>query len=110
MRWASEKARSPAHEATTDLSLGSRRSREVFDMSRLIEGLARRLVEREAVPRRDLLTGRRAAATAGIVVPLVGAAGAGGGRGPPAEAAARPSKPPPLPARSDLRAIHIAVM
>jgi hypothetical protein len=59
-------------------------------MSRLIEGLARRLVESEAVPRRDLLTGRRAAAAAGV--------------------AARPAKAPPLPGRSDLRAIHIAVM
>jgi hypothetical protein len=78
-------------------------------MSRLIEGLARRLVEREAVPRRDLLTGRRAAATAGAVVPLVGAAGAVAA-GAPRAGVARLSKAPPLPGRSDLRAIHIAVM
>ena len=51
-------------------------------MSRLIEGLARRLVESEAVPRRDLLTGRRAAAAAGVVVPLAGAV-ARPGRSPP---------------------------
>jgi hypothetical protein len=83
-------------------------------MSKLIEGLARRLVEREAVPRRDLLTGRRAAATAGVVVPLVGAAGGAAGAvaagAPRAGVAARPAKAPPLPGRSDLRAIHIAVM
>jgi hypothetical protein len=83
-------------------------------MSRLIEGLARRLVEREAVPRRDLLTGRRAAATAGVVVPLVGAVGGATGAvaagAPRAGVAAGPAKAPPLPGRSDLRAIHIAVM
>jgi hypothetical protein len=81
-------------------------------MSRLIEGLARRLVESEAVPRRDLLTGRRAAAAAGVVVPLAGAAaGAAVAAGAPrAGVAARPAKAPPLPGRSDLRAIHIAVM
>ena len=79
-------------------------------MSRLIEGLARRLVEREAVPRRDLLTGRRAAATAGAMVPLVGAAGAVAAGAPRAGVTARPAKAPPLPGRSDLRAIHIAVM
>jgi hypothetical protein len=83
-------------------------------MSKLIEGLARRLVEREAVPRRDLLTGRRAAATAGVVVPLVGAAAGAAGAvaagAPRAGVAARPAKAPPLPGRSDLRAIHIAVM
>jgi hypothetical protein len=79
-------------------------------MSKLIDGLARRLVEREAVPRRDFLTGRRAAATAGASVPLVGAAGAVAGGAARAQVAARPSKAPPLPARSDLRAIHIAIM
>jgi hypothetical protein len=78
-------------------------------MPRLIEGLARRLVEREAVPRRDLLTGRRAAATAGAMVPLVGAAGAVAA-GAPRAGVARLSKAPPLPGRSDLRTIHIAVM
>jgi len=79
-------------------------------MSKLIEGLARRLVEREALPRRDFLTGRRTVATAGAVVPLVGAAGAVAGGAPRAGVAARSSKAPPLPARSDLRAIHVAVM
>jgi hypothetical protein len=79
-------------------------------MSKLIDGLARRLVEQEAVPRRDFLTGRRAVATAGAVVPLVGAAEAVAAEGPRAGVAARSSIPPPLPARSDLRAIHIAVM
>jgi hypothetical protein len=47
-------------------------------------------------------------------VPLVGAAGGAAGAvaagAPRAGVAAGPSKAPPLPARSDLRAIHIAVM
>jgi hypothetical protein len=65
-------------------------------MSRLVEGLARRLVEQETVPRRGFLTGRRASS--------------GAEQPPRAGLAAQPSKAPRVPERSDLRAIHIAVM
>lgn len=79
-------------------------------MSKLIERLARRLVEDDAVPRRDFLTGRRVVAAAAVAAPLVGAAGAVAEGAPRAGVAARPSTAPALPAQSDLRAIHVAVM